>query len=135
MNMVSALGREVSTRWQITGLVQALVSRSACNVIATWLRDDRFLDAGGEPSMLLMSGDDGPKFVELVHGVDVHLDADGVLSELTRLGLVEKVNTGWVMLRRSAYCPASAGSIERARSERAAQGMLFRRYTDVDPEK
>lgn len=135
MNMVSALGRGVSTRWQVTGLVQTLVSRNTCNIIATWLRKDRFLDLGGEPAILLISGDDGPKFEELVHGVDVQLDVDDVLSELTRLGLVEKVHTGRVMLRRSAYCPANAGSLERARAERAAHGMLFRRYTDADPEK
>lgn len=84
MNVVPIKGRVISTRWQITGLVQTLGSQTACKVIAACLSDGRFLDPGGEPALLLLSGDCGPQFCELVRGVDNQLDAGRVLAELTQ---------------------------------------------------
>ncbi|GGY81147.1 hypothetical protein GCM10007071_30650 [Marinobacter zhanjiangensis] len=121
------------TRWQITELVETLLSPAACDVVQTWLGDRRFLDKQGDPAMLSLIETEKPAFQRLVQAANQYLEADDVLMELARLGLVEQLATGRVMLRRSTYGPGNAGPVDRRRSTLASRGMLGRRHTDINP--
>lgn len=120
-------------RWRITELVETLLSPGTREVVQTWLGDHRFLDKQGDPAMLSLVETEKPEFGQLVQKTNQRLEVNNVFMELTRLGLVEQLDSGYLMLRRSAYGPGNAGPLERRRATLAAQGMLGRRHTDIRP--
>lgn len=98
-------------RWRVSELVETLLSPGACEVVVTWLGDHRFLDHEGAPAMLSLVETESPSFQRLVQAASPYLEADDVLMELARMGLVEQLATGRVMLRRSTYGPGNAGPV------------------------
>jgi hypothetical protein len=118
-------------RWRITELVETLLSPAACEVLETWLGDYHFLDNQGDPALLSLAETEKSEFGQLVQRTNQRIEVSNVFLELTRLGLVEQLDTGYVMLRRSAYGPGNAGPSDRPRPTPADEDMPYRRYTDT----
>ncbi|KPQ27566.1 MAG: hypothetical protein HLUCCX14_14325 [Marinobacter excellens HL-55] len=95
-------------RWQPTELVTTLLSSGARQVIRCWLSPSRFLDEQHHPKMLLSQINDTDTFSDLVHTANGNLAPAVILNELLRKGIVETVGNGYILLRRSAYAPASS---------------------------
>lgn len=104
--MSPRLSRENHPHWQLSELVGTLLSKAAQKVVSTWLSDLRFRDAEGEPALLsLATGGQGEGFIRLVALADRRLTPATVLDELLCLGLVERHDSGHLLLRRVAYGP------------------------------
>ena len=87
-------------RWQTTELVSMLLSPGARQVVRYWLSSEHFLDEQKHPKVVLATPHEPHSFVDLVPSV--------VLAELLRKGIVETLESGHVLLKRSAYAPWGA---------------------------
>jgi hypothetical protein len=76
----------------------------AARVIAGWRREREFLDAGGRPARLPMSGETG-SFSALVRRFSGDMPARAVLDELERVGAVRQLDDGRIELVIRAYIP------------------------------
>lgn len=79
----------------------------AARVIAAWRRDPDFLDAGGNPADLSMTGP-WATFSELVRRFSGDVPARAVLDELKRVGVVAQMKNGKVRLLADSYIPKSS---------------------------
>ena len=82
----------------------------AARVVAGWVRDTDFSDAAGNPRILpLQDGNPqgGASFAELARRFSGDIPFRAVLDELTRVGVVEKLEDGSVRLKVRAYIPES----------------------------
>jgi hypothetical protein len=79
----------------------------AARVNAGWRREQEFLDAGGRPARLPMSGETG-SFSALVRRFSGDMPARAVLDELERIGAVRQLNDGRVELVARAYIPKTS---------------------------
>ena len=79
----------------------------AARVITAWRRDREFVDAGGEPAPLPMSGS-GATFSELVKRYSGDVPARAILDELIRIGATERLEDGNLCLLAQAYVPESS---------------------------
>jgi hypothetical protein len=81
----------------------------ATSVVARWISEPRFLDAAQSPRKLARTprlripGE--PDFTSLVAEVSSDVGARAVLDELERLGVVELLEDGYVVLRSNAFVP------------------------------
>jgi hypothetical protein len=78
----------------------------AARVISAWVRDRRFCDEAGNPSVLPLEGKD-KSFVELVRLFGGDVPPRAVLDELTRVGAVERLEGDRVRLLSRAYVPST----------------------------
>ncbi|WP_166253767.1 hypothetical protein [Marinobacter salicampi] len=107
--MTFFLGRTGPTRWVPTELAASMLSPGTRKVIHCWLTEPRFLDAHGEPAILLLNSDELAGFEGLVWTGERVLAPDRVLDELLTSGLATLCNeTREILLRRTAYRPAEA---------------------------
>ncbi len=83
----------------------------AARVISAWVRDRRFSDGKGRPSVLPIEGS-GANFSELVRRFGGDVPHRAVLDELIRVGAVERMDDGRVRLLGRAYVP-STGQAEK----------------------
>jgi hypothetical protein len=118
-------------RWEPTGLVTTLLSSGARNVIRCWLDLSRFRDEHHHPRMLPMEKQEPGTFQALVHEAGENLVPAVVLNELLRKGIVETLDSGHVLLRRSAYAPFG-GEIENIADQEFSFDLAApkRRYND-----
>lgn len=79
----------------------------AARVVAGWVRDPEFVDAGGNPRALALQGAE-PNFLDLVRRHSGDMPARAVLDELLRVGAAERLPDGTVCLRERAYVPKSS---------------------------
>lgn len=98
-----------SSKWHPTGLVTTLLSPGARQVIRCWLGPFGFLDEQHHPRMLLSMINEPGTFPDLVRTANSNLVPAVVLNELLRKGIVETLESGHILLRRSAYAPATSG--------------------------
>jgi len=77
----------------------------AAHVLASWLRDETFLDRKGDPLDLPFTGD-GASFSELVRRHSGDMRPRSVADELIRLGAVEEVD-GKLRMTSRGYVPAA----------------------------
>lgn len=77
----------------------------AAHVLASWLRDETFLDRKGDPLDLPFAGD-GASFNELVRRHSGDMRPRSVADELLRLGAVEEVD-GKLRMTSRGYVPAA----------------------------
>jgi len=113
-------------RWQPTGLVTTLLSPGARQVIRCWLGTGDFLDEQHQPRMLLALAEGDDANPDLVSAV--------VLNELLRKGIVEALESGYVLLKRSAYAPAGQPEPESVLAEPEdlfSNGIPRRRFNDT----
>jgi len=78
----------------------------AARVIGGWLRDRRFSDSSGSPSLLPFDGHNS--FSELVKAYSGDMTARSILDELLRVGAVERNQEGMIRLIVSAYVPVGS---------------------------
>jgi hypothetical protein len=78
----------------------------AARVISAWVRDARFCDEAGNPSILALDGADN-SFAELVRLFGGDVPPRAVLDELNRVGAVERVDRDQVRLLTRAYVPSA----------------------------
>jgi hypothetical protein len=79
----------------------------AARVIAAWRRENRFLDSGGKPAPLPISGP-GATFSELVRRFSGDVPVRATLDELLRIGAVKQSEDGKICLVARAYIPESS---------------------------
>lgn len=72
-------------------------------VLTAWLRDERFLDAKGDPRDLPFEGPDS--FSELVRSYSGDVTPRAVADELQRNGALEQTEAGTLRLRARSYTP------------------------------
>lgn len=79
----------------------------AAHVLASWLRDEAFIDRKGDPLDLpFASPDDEPSFSELVRKHSGDMRPRSVADELLRMGAIEEVDGHFRMTSRG-YVPAA----------------------------
>ena len=76
----------------------------AARVITGWVRDVRFHDSDGRPSVLRFDGE-GPTFADLVRRHSGDMPARAILDELLRVGAVQSDEDNRITLLESAYIP------------------------------
>jgi hypothetical protein len=76
----------------------------AARVIGGWIREERYLDAEGQPKTLPLDGD-GATFSDLVRQFSGNIPVRAILDELLRVGAVDRVNGNKVRLLVHAYLP------------------------------
>jgi hypothetical protein len=79
----------------------------AARVIAAWRRNRTFLDAKGRPVPLPMTGS-GVSFSELVKRFSGDVPVRATLDELIRVGAVERLEDGRIILLTRSYIPVSS---------------------------
>jgi hypothetical protein len=79
----------------------------AAHVLASWLRDETFLDRKGDPLDLpFASQDSGPSFTELVRRHSGDMRPRSVADELLRMGAIEEAD-GRLRMTSRGYVPAA----------------------------
>lgn len=123
-----------SARWQPTGLVTTLLSPGARQVVRCWLVAEDYLDEHHHPRMLLSSPDAPSPFADMVHCANPNLVPAVVLGELLRKGIVESLDSGHILLRRSAYAPAGKADTADPSAEPEtpiSERIPRRRFNDI----
>lgn len=121
-------------RWEPTELASTILSASSRQVIRSWISSKEFLDEHYDPLMLLMDNHATNSFRNLVQATNPDFAPTVVLNELLRKGVVEPLDSGYLMLRRSVYAPSQP----RLPSESGADQVFEtedeiprRRFTDA----
>ena len=96
----------IACRWEPTELASTILSASSRQVIRSWISSSDFLDEHHDPVMLLMDNHATNSFRNLVEATNPDFAPTVVLNELLRKGVVEPLDSGYLMLRRSVYAPA-----------------------------
>ncbi|MDO6442778.1 DUF6502 family protein [Marinobacter sp. 2_MG-2023] len=120
-------------RWEPTELATAILSAPSREVVSYWISALAFLDDHRHPVMLAMSSQSEPTFSQLVAAVNLNFSASVVLNELLRKGVVEQLDSGHVLLRRSTYVhdvPGLEVSPGRRRYRRNSAMNLGNRHND-----
>lgn len=111
VSVISGLSRkEVSRVLSLPATSDAAESERynrAARVVAAWVREPAYADAGGEPKILPMQ-DRSPSFAELVRQHSGDMPARAVLDELLRVGAVEQLEDGAVRLKARVYVPSAS---------------------------
>ncbi|MBI3777056.1 MAG: hypothetical protein HY273_16175 [Gammaproteobacteria bacterium] len=76
----------------------------AARVVAGWVRDPDFLDAAGQPRLLLFSGQQ-TSFSDLVRKFSGDVPPRAILDELMHTGVVEQQDDGYLRLLSRSYVP------------------------------
>ncbi|PHQ27219.1 hypothetical protein CLH62_06510 [Marinobacter guineae] len=93
-------------RWEPTELASTILSASSRQVVRAWISRREFLDEHHDPVMLIMDTHSKDSFTRLVQSANPDLAPAVVLNELLRKGVVEPLDSGYLMLRRSVYAPS-----------------------------
>ncbi|WP_298448741.1 DUF6502 family protein [Marinobacter sediminicola] len=90
-------------RWEPTELASTILSSPSREVVRHWISALGFLDENLHPVLLSMNHLKEPSFSQLVQAVNPGLSSSVVLNELLRKGVVEQLDSGQILLRRSTY--------------------------------
>lgn len=101
--------QNIICRWEPTELASTILSSSSRQVIRSWISSNEFLDEHHDPVMLLMDNHATDSFRSLVQATNPDFSPTVVLNELLRKGVVEPLDSGYLMLRRSIYAPSQPG--------------------------
>ena len=121
-------------RWEPTELASTILSASSRQVIRSWISSKEFLDEHHDPVMLLMDSHATNSFSNLVQATDPDFAPTVVLNELLRKGVVEPLDSGYLMLRRSVYAPSQPRLPTEARGDQVSEfedEMPRRRFNDA----
>ncbi|MDN6320882.1 MAG: hypothetical protein L0J77_14060 [Marinobacter sp.] len=120
-------------RWEPTELASTILSAPSREVVSHWISAMAFLDESLHPVMLAVSNQNEPSFNQLVLAVNSGFAPSVVLNELLRKGVVEQLDNGHVLLRRSTYVHDVPGfeASPRVRRQTYSPGRsVGRRQTD-----
>lgn len=101
--MNSSSQPEFICRWEPTELASTILSAPSREVVSHWISAIAFLDENLHPVLLAVSHQSEPTFSQLVQTVNPGFAPSVVLNELLRKGVVEQLDSGHVLLRRSTY--------------------------------
>lgn len=121
-------------RWEPTELASTILSASSRQVIRSWIGLREYLDEHHDPVMLMMDTHAEDSFAGLVRATNPDLAPTVVLNELLRKGVVEPLDSGYLMLRRSVYAPSQPRLPRESRINRVVESdddVPRRRYNDV----
>lgn len=104
--MSSTRQPNIIRRWEPTELASTILSASSRQVIRAWISSNEFLDEHHDPVMLLLDNHATNSFRNLVQATNPDFAPTVVLNELLRKGVVEPLDSGYLMLRRSVYAPS-----------------------------
>ncbi|WP_339782650.1 hypothetical protein [uncultured Marinobacter sp.] len=90
-------------RWEPTELASTILSGPGREVVSHWITAEAFLDENQHPVLVAMNNQSEPTFNQLVQAVNPGFAPSVVLNELLRKGVVEQLDSGHVLLRRSTY--------------------------------
>lgn len=90
-------------RWEPTELASTILSAPSREVVSHWISAMTFLDENLHPLLLAANNQNEPSFNQLVQAVNPEFAPSVVLNELLRKGVVEQLDNGHVLLRRSTY--------------------------------
>lgn len=127
----------IGPQWDLAGMAYTILSPCARQILKYWIRNPEFLDESLHPVMLgtTASTSDGNKaFQHLVHEADPTLLSSVILNELQRKEIVEVLDNGQILLKRSAYV-VSHPQFENESYERSTLSLdtefPCRRYNDA----
>ncbi|MDY6840618.1 MAG: hypothetical protein SV429_03785 [Pseudomonadota bacterium] len=132
--MSRSMQPNIICRWEPTELATTILSASSRQVIRSWIGSNEFLDEHHEPVMLLMDNRAAKSFRDLVQATNPDFAPRVVLNELLRKGVVEPLDSGYLMLRRSVYAPAQPRLARGPRVNQVFQSqddIPRRRFNDV----
>ncbi|WP_373000208.1 hypothetical protein [Marinobacter sp.] len=121
-------------RWEPTELASTILSSSSRQVIRSWISSNEFLDEHHDPVMLMMDSHASNSFSSLVQATNPDLAPTVVLNELLRKGVVESLESGYLMLRRSVYAPSQPRLAGESRVEELFESdddIPRRRFNDA----
>lgn len=120
-------------RWEPTELASTMLSAPSREVVKHWISATAFLDENLHPVLLAVSRQSEPCFRQLVQAVDPEYASLVVLNELLRKGIVEQLDSGYVLLKRSTYIQDVPGfkTSPRVRRQKHRPGpSAGRRHSD-----
>ncbi|MDO6823005.1 hypothetical protein [Marinobacter sp. 1_MG-2023] len=132
--MSSTRQSDTICRWEPTELASTILSASARQVIRAWISSKEFLDEHNDPVMLMMDTQSANSFAQLVQSTSPELAPLVVLNELLRKGVVEPLDNGSLLLRRSVYAPSQPRRHRAHRINRifrADEAIARRRFNDT----
>lgn len=121
-------------RWEPTELASTILSSSSRQVIRAWISSHEFLDEHHHPVMLMNDKHSPNSFSNLVRETNPDFAPAVVLNELLRKGVVETLDNGYLLLRRSVYAPSQPRLHSESRVNkvfRHEDEIPRRRYNDV----
>jgi len=121
-------------RWEPAELASTILSAAARQVIRAWISSREFLDEHHDPVMLMMDTPAANSFARLVRSASPELSPLAVLNELLRKGVVEPLDNGYLLLRRSVYAPSQPRRQSDHRINRifgADEAIPRRRFNDI----
>ncbi|HBX39137.1 MAG TPA: hypothetical protein DEG64_01260 [Marinobacter adhaerens] len=121
-------------RWEPTELASTILSASSRQVIRSWISSSEFLDEHHDPVMLLMDNYATDSFRSLVQATNPDFSPTVVLNELLRKGVVEPLDSGYLMMRRSIYAPSQPGLPRESRVDQVFEHedeIPRRRFNDA----
>ena len=119
-------------RWEPTELASTILSAPSRQVIRAWISSREFLDEQHDPVMLMMDSQGELSFSRLVRQTNPDFAPAVVLNELLRKGVVEPLDSGYLLLRRSVYAPSQPRLQSESRLNRLfpSDGEMPRRRLD-----
>ncbi|HEA53197.1 hypothetical protein [Marinobacter antarcticus] len=121
------------SRWEPTELASTILSASGRDVVSYWISALAFLDENQHPVMLTVNRQGELTFGDLVHAVNPDFASSVVLNELLRKGVVEQLESGQVLLRRSTYVqdvPGFEKTPDVRRQNKRSERSAGRRHND-----
>ncbi|MDS1309187.1 DUF6502 family protein [Marinobacter xiaoshiensis] len=121
------------SRWEPTELASTLLSAPSREVVRHWISEIGFLDENLHPVLLSMNDQKEPSLDQLVQAVNPGFSTSVVLNELLRKGVVEQLENGQILLRRSTYIhnvPSFEVSPGVRRRKHRSDGSAGRRHSD-----
>jgi len=131
--MMSGNQSEFVSLWEPAELASTILSASGRQVVSHWISAMAFLDENQHPALLAMDKQSEPSFSQLVHAVSSEFVPAAVLNELLRKGVVEQLDSGYLLLRRSTYVhdvPSLEISPEVRRKTHSPGRSAGRRHND-----
>lgn len=131
--MTTSSQPEFLCRWEPTELASTLLSARSRDVVSHWISAVAFLDENEHPVLLATNNQSEPGFSQLVNAVNPSYVPSVVLNELLRKGVVEQLESDYVLLRRSTYVhdvPGFETSPRVRRQSYSAGRSAGRRHND-----
>ncbi|WP_417517222.1 DUF6502 family protein [Marinobacter sp.] len=124
---------EFICRWEPTELASTILSAPSRQVVSHWISSLSFLDENQHPILLALNNQSEPSVSQLVRAVNPDFAPSVILNELLRKGVVEQLDSGHVLLRRSTYVhdvPGFEKSPEVRRQKHSHGRSAGRRHND-----
>ncbi|MBL1272196.1 MAG: hypothetical protein ACI92B_001829 [Marinobacter maritimus] len=124
---------EFIIRWEPTELASTILSGPGRDVVRHWISALAYLDENQHPVLLAVNNQSEPSFSQLVQSVNAGYAPSVILNELLRKGVVEQLDSGHVLLRRSTYVhdvPEFESSPKVRRKKHSPGRSAGRRHND-----